>query len=90
MFVCVIYSHQFNRLYELCINEMCKKQNQKKTLRIELYSWHIRRTLKNNITKETQIKFYIPTLTYGSETWVILIKEKKIKIQAHEMRYLRS
>jgi hypothetical protein len=53
----------------------------------------LRRTLKTKTKKTTQIKFYkvmaLPVLLYGSETWTIKTKDMS-KIQATEMRYLRS
>ena len=53
----------------------------------------IQRTFKNKIRKETKMKFYkvmaLPTLLYGSETWVPTQKLNS-KIQAAEMKFLRS
>jgi hypothetical protein len=53
----------------------------------------LRRTLKTKTRKATQIKFYklmaLPVLLYGSGTWTIKTKDMS-KIQATEMRYLRS
>ena len=52
----------------------------------------ISRTLKNKTRKETQLKFYktiaVPTLLYGSETWITTKKEES-RIQAQEMKFLR-
>jgi hypothetical protein len=49
--------------------------------------------LKTKTGKTTQMKFYkvmaLPVLLYGSETWTIKTKDMS-KIQATEMRYLRS
>jgi hypothetical protein len=53
----------------------------------------LRRTLKTKTRKTTQMKFYkvmaLPVLLYGSEAWTIKRKNMR-KIQATEMRYLRS
>ena len=52
----------------------------------------IHRTLKNNASKSTRLKFYktiaVPTLLYGCETWV-LSKPDESRLQASEMRFLR-
>ncbi|KAK9877518.1 hypothetical protein WA026_018626 [Henosepilachna vigintioctopunctata] len=51
------------------------------------------RTLRRRTRKETQIKLYkvmaTPTLLYGSETWTLNTRDLS-RIQAAEMRYLRS
>jgi hypothetical protein len=48
---------------------------------------------KNKTRTETQIKFYIVMVVsddrYGSENWVLTEKDKN-RIQATEMRFLRS
>ena len=53
----------------------------------------ISRTLKQKIQLTTQIKFYklmvVPVLMYGSENWSLNRSAKK-KIEAAEMRFLRS
>jgi hypothetical protein len=53
----------------------------------------IKRTLKNKTRTETQIKFYkvmaISASLYGNKNWV-LTEEDKNRIQAAEMRFLRS
>ena len=53
----------------------------------------IHRNLRNKTRKETRMKFYktvaVPTFLYASETWTLGKGEEK-KIQAAEMRFLRS
>lgn len=53
----------------------------------------INRTFRNKIRNETKLKFYkvmaVPMLAYGSETWT-LNKKQQSKIQASEMKFLRS
>jgi hypothetical protein len=53
----------------------------------------IKRTLKNKTRTETQVKFYkvmaLSAALYGSENWVLTEKDKN-RIQAAEMRCLRS
>ncbi|KAJ4434931.1 hypothetical protein ANN_23503 [Periplaneta americana] len=52
----------------------------------------IKRTLINKVDRKTVLKFYktlaIPTLLYGSETW-ILTRAQQRRIEAAEMRLLR-
>lgn len=52
----------------------------------------IKRTLINKVDRQTVLKFYktlaIPTLLYGSETW-ILTRAQQRRIEAAEMRLLR-
>jgi hypothetical protein len=53
----------------------------------------IEQTVKNKTRTETQIKFYkvmaVSDGLYGSKNWV-LAEEDKNRIQAAEMRFLRS
>jgi hypothetical protein len=53
----------------------------------------IRSSLRGKTRKATQLKFYkvmaTPTLLYGSETWILNARDKS-RIQASEMRFLRS
>jgi hypothetical protein len=53
----------------------------------------IKRTLARKVRKETLFRFYkimaIPTLLYGSEYWT-LTKRQKSRLEAAEMRFLRS
>jgi hypothetical protein len=53
----------------------------------------LRRTPKNKTRKTNEMKCYkvmaLPVLRYGSGTWAIKTKDMS-KIQATEMRYLRS
>jgi hypothetical protein len=53
----------------------------------------IKRTVKNKTGNETRIKFYkvmvVSAGLYGSENWVLTEKDKN-RIQAAEMRFLRS
>ena len=53
----------------------------------------ISRTLKGKTQLSTQIKFYkvmaVPVLMYSSENWYLNRSDKR-KIEAAEMRFLRS
>jgi hypothetical protein len=53
----------------------------------------IKRTLARKVRKETLLRFYkimaIPTLLYGSDCWT-LTKRQKRKLEAAEIRFLRS
>jgi hypothetical protein len=53
----------------------------------------IKRILAGKVRKETLLRFYkimaIPTLLYGSECWT-LTKRQKSRLEAAEMRFLRS
>jgi hypothetical protein len=53
----------------------------------------IKRTLAGKVTKETLLRFckimVIPTLLHGSECWT-LTKGQKSRLEAAEMRFLRS
>jgi hypothetical protein len=53
----------------------------------------IKRTLAGKVRKETLLRFYkimaMPTLLYGSECWT-LTKRQKSRLEAAEMRFLRS
>jgi hypothetical protein len=55
--------------------------------------WNIEKDIENQTRKTTQMKFYkvmaLPVLLYGSGTGTIQTKDMS-KIQAREMRYLRS
>jgi hypothetical protein len=55
--------------------------------------WCTEKGTETKTRKTTQMKFYkvmaLPVLLYGSETWAIKTKDMN-KIQATEMRYLRS
>lgn len=65
----------------------------KKLHRFQYMCGTIRRTLKGKVREDTQLKFYktmaVPTLLYGSETWVDKTSYRN-NIQSAEMRFLRS
>lgn len=64
--------------------------------KLHKYQWicgTLRRSLGNKVRKDTHMKLYksvaLPILLYGAETWT-LTKEDKRRLEASEMRYLRS
>jgi hypothetical protein len=60
--------------------------------RFQMICGTINRTLKQKVRKDTKLKLYktmaVPSVIYGSETWVDL-KRNKSRIQSAEMRFLR-
>jgi hypothetical protein len=54
----------------------------------------VRRTLAGNVRKETLLRVYkimaIPTVLFGSECSTLARRQKKCRLEAAEMRFLRS
>ena len=65
----------------------------KKIQKFQAVCGTIKRTFKNKVRQETQLRYYsvmaLPVICYGSETWTVKEKDKS-RIQAAEMRFLRS